>query len=113
MSQDSMNIALPDTMKEFVLQQVSEGGYSTASEYVRDLIRADQKRKAEIRLDRSSSATSIWAASIRAPRRQSRSSKPTSPSICSSWAISSTAGNSSARGAGYRHTPRLSIDWSN
>ena len=51
MPQNSMNIALPGTMKEFVLQQVSDGGYSTASEYVRELIRADQKRKAGQRLD--------------------------------------------------------------
>jgi antitoxin ParD1/3/4 len=51
MAQNSMNIALPETLKEFVLQQVSKGGYSTASEYVRELIRADQKRKAGQRLD--------------------------------------------------------------
>src|ERR1700674_4398628 len=50
-SQESMNIALPEGLKDFVLQQVSEGGYSTASEYVRELIRADQKRKADERLE--------------------------------------------------------------
>lgn len=51
MSQDSMNIALPEALKQFVLQQVQEGGYSTASEYVRELIRSDQKRKAQARLE--------------------------------------------------------------
>jgi antitoxin ParD1/3/4 len=51
MPQNSMNIALPEAMKEFVLRQVADGGYSTASEYVRELIRADQKRKAGDRLD--------------------------------------------------------------
>ena len=51
MAQDTMNIALPETMKEFVREQVTAGGYSTASEYVRELIRADQKRKAGQRLD--------------------------------------------------------------
>lgn len=51
MSQETMNIALPDAMKEFVLQLISEGNYSTASEYVRDLIRADQKRRADDRLE--------------------------------------------------------------
>ena len=35
MTQNSMNIALPESMKEFVLTQVAKGGYSTASEYVR------------------------------------------------------------------------------
>ncbi len=46
-----MNIALPESMKHFVQERVAEGGYSSASEYVRDLIRADQKRKAEERID--------------------------------------------------------------
>jgi antitoxin ParD1/3/4 len=48
---DTMNIALPESMKHFVQARVSEGGYSSASEYVRELIRADQKRKAEERID--------------------------------------------------------------
>ena len=47
----TMNISLPDTLREFVEEQVAEGGYSTASEYVRELIRADQKRRAEERLE--------------------------------------------------------------
>ncbi|MBI3838684.1 MAG: type II toxin-antitoxin system ParD family antitoxin [Planctomycetia bacterium] len=51
MAQDTMNIALPENLKEFVLRQVAEGGYSTTSEYVRELIRADQKRKAGQRLE--------------------------------------------------------------
>lgn len=48
---DTMNIALPESMKQFVLDRVTQGGYSSASEYVRELIRADQKRKAEERID--------------------------------------------------------------
>jgi antitoxin ParD1/3/4 len=48
---DTMNIALPETMKHFVQERVTEGEYSSASEYVRDLIRADQKRRAEERID--------------------------------------------------------------
>jgi len=48
---DSMNIALPEAMKQFVREQVESGGYSTASEYVRELIRADQRSKARQRLD--------------------------------------------------------------
>jgi antitoxin ParD1/3/4 len=46
-----MNIALPESMKNFVQERVAEGGYSSVSEYVRDLIRGDQKRKAEERID--------------------------------------------------------------
>jgi antitoxin ParD1/3/4 len=48
---ETMNIALPESMKHFVQERVSVGGYSSASEYVRELIRADQKRKAEDRID--------------------------------------------------------------
>lgn len=39
-----MNISLPDTLKDFVDTQVSERGYGTSSEYVRELIRKDQDR---------------------------------------------------------------------
>jgi putative addiction module CopG family antidote len=48
---ETMNIALPEAMKHFVQDRVSEGGYSSVSEYVRKLIRADQKRKVEERID--------------------------------------------------------------
>lgn len=48
---DTLNIALPESLKTFVQQRVAEGGYTDANEYVRDLISADQKRKAEERID--------------------------------------------------------------
>ncbi|MGJ7581880.1 ribbon-helix-helix domain-containing protein [Variovorax sp. RHLX14] len=38
----TMNISLPETLKAFVDSQISERGYGTSSEYVRDLIRKDQ-----------------------------------------------------------------------
>lgn len=47
----TMNISLPDTMRSFVESQIAEGGYSTASEYVRELLRTEQQRKAEARLE--------------------------------------------------------------
>jgi antitoxin ParD1/3/4 len=47
----SMNISLPEPLKEFVDRQISTGRYSTASEYVRELIREDEKRKADERLE--------------------------------------------------------------
>lgn len=40
----TMNISLPETLKAFVDTQVSNGGYGTSSEYVRELIRKDQDR---------------------------------------------------------------------
>jgi antitoxin ParD1/3/4 len=47
----SMNISLPDPLKQFVDGQIAAGRYSSASEYVRELIREDEKRKAEERLE--------------------------------------------------------------
>lgn len=40
----TMNISLPDSLKAFVEEKVAEGGYSTSSEYVRELIRREQDR---------------------------------------------------------------------
>ncbi|MCB0221899.1 MAG: type II toxin-antitoxin system ParD family antitoxin [Chrysiogenetes bacterium] len=37
----TMNISLPEALKEFVDQQVEERGFSTTSEYLRDLIRKE------------------------------------------------------------------------
>ena len=38
----TMNVSLPDAMKDWVEQQARSGRYSNASDYVRDLIRKDQ-----------------------------------------------------------------------
>lgn len=48
---ETMNISLPDSLKEFVDREVASGGYSSASEFVRELIREAQKRKAGERLE--------------------------------------------------------------
>jgi antitoxin ParD1/3/4 len=41
----TLNISLPENLKAFIEDQVASGGYSTASEYVRSLIREAQERK--------------------------------------------------------------------
>jgi antitoxin ParD1/3/4 len=41
----TMNISLPDALKDFVEEQVTAKGYGTSSEYVRELIRQDQDRQ--------------------------------------------------------------------
>ena len=40
----TMNVSLPESLKSFVDEQVSQRGYGTSSEYVRELIRRDQDR---------------------------------------------------------------------
>jgi antitoxin ParD1/3/4 len=43
----SLNISLPEVLRQFVDQKVKSGGYGTASEYIRELIRQDQKQEEE------------------------------------------------------------------
>ena len=44
----TMNVSLPDAMKDWVEVQAQSGRYGNASDYVRDLIRHDQERKDKI-----------------------------------------------------------------
>jgi antitoxin ParD1/3/4 len=48
---ETMNISLPESLKQFIDEHVAKGGYSTVSEYIRALVRDDQKRKAQERLE--------------------------------------------------------------
>ncbi len=48
---DALNVSLPKAMKEYVLERVKTGGYGNTSEYVRDLIRAEQKQRAKEELE--------------------------------------------------------------
>jgi antitoxin ParD1/3/4 len=47
----TMNISLPEDMKAFIEFQMSQEGYASASEYLRALIRDDQKRRAKHALE--------------------------------------------------------------
>lgn len=47
----SMNISLPESMREWVMGVAQGEGFATASEYVRSLIREDQRRRAKEELD--------------------------------------------------------------
>ena len=72
----SMNISLPDPLKQFVDGQIAKGKYSSASEYVRELIRADEKLKAEEQLQAllleglSSEETALTPADWKAIRKE-------------------------------------------
>lgn len=44
----TMNISLPESLRDFVERQVGPGGFSSSSEYMRDLIRRDQARAEKI-----------------------------------------------------------------
>ena len=40
----TMNISMPDPMRDWVQEQIEGGKYASSSDYVRDLIRQDQTR---------------------------------------------------------------------
>lgn len=42
---ESINISLPEPLKEWVQQQVTARGYATVSEFVRHLLREEQRRQ--------------------------------------------------------------------
>lgn len=63
----SMNISLPDPMRDFVADRIDSGQYASASDYVRALIRRDQQSIDDERrwltdLDRSIAASVAEAA---------------------------------------------------
>ncbi len=47
----SLNVSLPESMREWIDEQVKTGGYGTASEFVREVIREAQKNKARQALE--------------------------------------------------------------
>ena len=51
MTTTTMNISLPEELKEFARRRAAEKAYSNPSDYVRALIREDQKRSQEERLE--------------------------------------------------------------
>lgn len=52
MATTTMNVSLPKSMKAFIDERLAGGGYGTASEYVRELIRPDQKQREEQKLEK-------------------------------------------------------------
>jgi antitoxin ParD1/3/4 len=45
MAMTSLNISMPEALKEYVEGQVAAGDWSTPSEYIRALIRQDKERR--------------------------------------------------------------------
>ena len=47
----TMNISLPDNLRDFIEHEVAAGGYDTASAYFHDILQEIQKRKAQEHLE--------------------------------------------------------------
>lgn len=45
----TMNISLPDQMRDWVQAQIESGKYASSSDYLRDLIRQDQIKRDKIK----------------------------------------------------------------
>lgn len=73
-----MNVSLPDTLREFVDEQVATGNYGTHSEYVRELIRRerDRLRLREALLQGAESAPSAVADDAFFDRLRARTKPP-------------------------------------
>jgi antitoxin ParD1/3/4 len=67
----TMNISVPDLMRDYVQRRIDSGRYASVSDYVRDLIRKDQ----EVLLERTLSVDDI-----RQSITESRAEGSTSPS---------------------------------
>jgi antitoxin ParD1/3/4 len=46
----TLNISMPDSMREWIDAQIEAGEYANASDYIRDLIRHDQRERDRLRL---------------------------------------------------------------
>lgn len=46
----TLNISMPDAMREWIDAQITAGEYANASDYIRDLIRHDQRQRDALRL---------------------------------------------------------------
>jgi antitoxin ParD1/3/4 len=44
----TVSVSLPKKLKEFAEQQVADGKYSDVSDYMRDVVRKDQERRAAV-----------------------------------------------------------------
>lgn len=48
----TLNVSLPEELKEFVVREVARGGYGSASEYVREVLRGAVARRAREDLEK-------------------------------------------------------------
>jgi antitoxin ParD1/3/4 len=44
----TMNISVPDLMRDYVQRRIDSGRYASVSDYVRDLIRKDQEKSEKV-----------------------------------------------------------------
>jgi antitoxin ParD1/3/4 len=47
---NTISFAIPESTVEYIDQRVATGGYGNRSEYIRDLVRRDQREQARLRL---------------------------------------------------------------
>jgi antitoxin ParD1/3/4 len=48
----NINISVPESLQGFIEQQIAEGGYNSASEYLQQLIIQEAKRKNKAKVDK-------------------------------------------------------------
>lgn len=72
----TMNVSLPDQMKDLIEEQVRSGAYSNTSDYVRDVVRRDLERRHKLaefqRLVQEGIASGVSPLSMEQIRLQAR-----------------------------------------
>lgn len=82
----TMNISLPEPLKRFIDQEVRDGGFSSSSDYMRELIRERRRRNGEAKLRAliaeglaSGAAVPVDNASFASMRRKARTRRRSAP----------------------------------
>ncbi|MBN4050040.1 type II toxin-antitoxin system ParD family antitoxin [Nitrospira defluvii] len=44
----TLNISIPENMREWITSQIKTGKYTSASDYLRDLVRSDQREQEDL-----------------------------------------------------------------
>ena len=89
MATEALNVSLPEQLRGFVDAQVSGGSYGSASEFIRELLRNEQRRLAKdnltafIQAGLNSGDAQAWTPerfeSLRQSVRESRAAKKAAP----------------------------------
>lgn len=52
MSNTSLHVSLPTSLREYIEERVAQDGYSNPSDYLREVVRADRRHHAKEKLER-------------------------------------------------------------
>lgn len=102
----SMNISVPDSMREWVQRRIESGDYASVSDYVRDLIRRDQNAEAR-QLSSTTSVGQSRRVELRAGLSQPKTCLCGSRISCGGWRADWASEDASSPGSPKPTSQRL------